>query len=122
MTQTMIPHPPRKSGRLLPFALAIIVSASGAHGQLAHSGPAQAIALAATLPPYDVVTVKQNKSDNGSFNMSIHDDRFTATNVPLKKLVEFAYDTKDDRIFGISGPVSSINFDVEAKVLGPAHP
>jgi uncharacterized protein (TIGR03435 family) len=114
-------HSPSKPGRPLSFVAAIVLCASVAHGQPGHSGPAQSIALAATLPAYDVVSVKQNKTSDGSFNMDISDsdDRFTATNVPLKTIVEVAYDLRDDQIFGISGPVSSVNFDVEAKVLGP---
>jgi len=103
------------------LALAIILSISAAHAQLAHKGPAANIALAATLTSFDVVTVKQNKTGDGSSRMNISDsdDRFTATNVPLKSIIEFAYDTKDNFIFGLSGPVTDLFFDVEAKMLGP---
>jgi uncharacterized protein (TIGR03435 family) len=103
------------------IAIAMVLSVAGAQGQLSHKGPAQTIALSATLPAYDVVTVKQNKTGDGSWGMDANDKagRFTAKNIPLKTLVEFAYDTKDDLIFGISGPVSSVNFDVEAKILQP---
>ena len=102
------------------LAVAILMSASATHAQLVHKGPAAEIALSATLAPFDVITVKQNKTGDGSFSMNISDsnDRFAATNVPLKSLIEFAYDTKDNLITGLSGPVSSLNFDVEAKMLG----
>jgi uncharacterized protein (TIGR03435 family) len=118
------PHPPSRSARLLLLALAILLSASGARAQLAHKGPAEAVALAATLPPFDVVSVKQhNPADESpneqSFGMGIHDDVFTATNVPLKNILEFAYDVKEDQISGLSGPVDSARFDIEAKVLAP---
>jgi len=42
---------------------------------------------------------------------------FTAINMPLKNILEFAYDVKEDLIFGLSGPVESARFDIEAKVL-----
>lgn len=116
----MMAHSPCRAARLLPIAVLVTLCAADAHGQLTHGGPAAAIALAATLPAYDVVSVKQDNSGNmESFNMSIHDDRFTASNVPLKEIVEFAYDIRDDLIFGLSGPVSSVSFNIEAKVIGP---
>jgi uncharacterized protein (TIGR03435 family) len=39
--------------------------------------------------------------------------------VPLEMIVEFAYDIKSDQISGLSGPVSSAHFDINAKVLAP---
>ena len=118
------PHPARKSAKCLTFALALLLSASGARAQLAHKGPAEAVALAASLPPFDVVSIKQhNPADESpneqSFGMGIHNELFTATNVPLKNILEFAYDVKEDQISGLSGPVSSAHFDIEAKVLAP---
>src|ERR1035438_2183188 len=118
----MILHPSQRSARLLSFAVALLVIPATAHAQLKHEGPAKAIALAATLPPYDVVSVKLHNSANESpneqsANMSISNDIFTATNMPLESIVEFAYDVKGDMISGISGPVESARFDIEAKVL-----
>jgi uncharacterized protein (TIGR03435 family) len=89
---------------------------------LKHEGPAKAIALAATLPSYDVVSIKLHNSANDPINqisatMSIRDDVFTASNMPLKNILEFAYDVKEDLISGLSGPVESARFDIEAKVL-----
>jgi len=120
----LAPHPARKSAKCLTFALALLLSASGASAQLAHEGPEKAIALAASLSPYDVVSVKQhNPADESpnqqSFGMGIHDTVFSATNVPLKNIIEFSYDVKEDQISGLSGPVDSAHFDIEAKVLAP---
>jgi len=89
---------------------------------LEHGGPAKAIARAATLAPYDIVSIKphnptKDSPTSQSFNMSIHDDVFTADNLPLDMLIEFAYDVKADMISGLSGPVSSAHFDIEAKVV-----
>jgi uncharacterized protein (TIGR03435 family) len=93
-----------------------------ATAQLEHKGPAEAIALAATLPPYDVSSVRQHDSADASPNqqfgsMSIHDDIFTATNMSLEDIVKFAYDLKGDQISGLSGPVNSAHFDIMAKVV-----
>jgi uncharacterized protein (TIGR03435 family) len=108
--------------------LALLTALAGAtttlYGQLAHKGPASQIVLSQTLAPFDVISIRQHDTsrdppDQQSFNMSIHDDVFTATNVPLEMLVEFAYDIKSDQISGISGPVSSAHFDINAKVLAP---
>jgi bla regulator protein BlaR1 len=95
-----------------------------ARGQLAHGGPDKAIALAATVPPYDVVSIRPHNPaldppNSQSFSMNIHDNVLTASNVPLEMLIEFAYDVKSDMIFGLSGPVSSAHFDIEAKALPP---
>ena len=113
--------PSRRIGRLLAFA-GVLVLTSGASAQLEHGGPAKAIARAATVAPFDVVSIKPHNAANDSpnsqsFSMSINDTVLTASNVPLDMLVEFAYDVKADMISGLSGPVSSAHFDIEAKVV-----
>jgi bla regulator protein BlaR1 len=91
---------------------------SHAQAQLAHKGPAAAIALSETLPSYDVSSIRQNDSNVQSWGMGLHDNvLFTATNVPLKSIIAFAYDVKEDLVSGLSGPVSSVSFDITAKVL-----
>jgi uncharacterized protein (TIGR03435 family) len=75
------------------------------------------MALADSTPPYDVASVKQNKSADQSANMTIHDDVFEATNMTLSSIIEFAYDVRSDQISGLTGPVSSARFDIEAKVV-----
>jgi uncharacterized protein (TIGR03435 family) len=86
---------------------------------MAHKGPAETIALAASLPQYDVVSIKVNHSGRQSWNINAHDDRLIITNVPLKSILEFTYDIYQDLIFGVTGPVESANFDIEAKVVPP---
>ena len=112
-----------RHAQFLVFAATLLTIAS-AHAQLSHKGPINAIALAETTPPFDVISIKLHNPatdlpNEQSFNMSFHDDIFTASNVPLEMLVEFAYDIKSDQISGLSGPVSSAHFDIEAKVLAP---
>jgi uncharacterized protein (TIGR03435 family) len=108
---------PRKPARLLRSIVAVLLCAAAAHGQLKHEGPARTIALSATLPPYDIVSIKQNDSGLGSWGINLHEDHLAATNVLLINLIEFAYDTKEDLIFGLSGPVTSLHFNIDAKVL-----
>ena len=106
-------------GWLPLLAAVVLLSPAAAQAQLEHKGPREAMALADSTPPYDVASVKQNKSADQSGNMSIRDNVFTATNMPLSSIIEFAYDIRADQIIGLSGPVSSAHFDIEAKVVPP---
>jgi uncharacterized protein (TIGR03435 family) len=117
MTRTILP--PLNFAWLLPFAAALLLSIPSAHSQIEHKGPAASIALAATLPHYDVSTVKPNVSGSGGYSWGGHNDRFTATNVTLLQILELAYDINEDEIIGLTGPVSSAHFDIVARVLGP---
>jgi uncharacterized protein (TIGR03435 family) len=120
-------HSPRPNpAHLLFLAASVLLLQSTAPAQLAHEGPAKAIALAATLAPYDVISIKQNNSETESGSINIDDHGiFTVTNMPLQSIVEFAYDVKSDQISALSGPVNTARFDVTAKVLppddGPPH-
>jgi uncharacterized protein (TIGR03435 family) len=112
----------RSTCSFLATAIALIFTTSVTQAQLKHVGPTKSITQAATLPPYDVISIKQHDSTHDSpneqtSNMSIGDNVLRATNVPLFMLIEFAYDVKEDMISGLTGPVSSAHFDIEAKVL-----
>jgi uncharacterized protein (TIGR03435 family) len=100
---------------LLLAALALAITPSPLYAQ----SPAASATPAVKCLAYDVVSIKQNKSDDHSTSVSTNNNYFSATNISLKKLIEFAYDIREDMISGISGPVESARFDVEAKVLGP---
>jgi uncharacterized protein (TIGR03435 family) len=104
----------------LLLAIAGLSFAPAAQGQLAHNGPTKAIALSQTLQPYDVVSIRKNDSgaDNGNWDIDDH-GIFTAKNVPVASIIEFAYDIKSDQIIGLTGPVGSARFSVTAKVLPP---
>jgi uncharacterized protein (TIGR03435 family) len=118
MTQGTLSGPAGYLRILLLFITSMLLPAA-ALSQLTHKGPANEIALAKTLAPFDVVSVKQNNSGDGSWGINIHDNTLTATNVPLEMLIEFAYDLKEDLISGLSGPVNSAHFDVVAKIVPP---
>ena len=78
----MIAHLQRMSCRLLLVAVAMLLCASIARAQIAHEGPAKAIALAATLQPYDVVSIKENKSGDQSGYVNIDDRGIFTVMVP----------------------------------------
>jgi uncharacterized protein (TIGR03435 family) len=118
MPQSDAQYSARRLGALLIFVA--LVSLPYADAQLVHKGPANAIALSKTLAPYDVVSVKENKTNADSAKMNIDDHGiFTATNMPLEAVIEFAYDVKENQISGLTGPVNSARFDIVAKVLQP---
>jgi uncharacterized protein (TIGR03435 family) len=80
-------------------------------------------------PAFEVASVKPNKS--GSLGIQIDvpgSDRFTATNVPLRDLIRFAYDIQDIRLVGGPDWIRSERFDIVAKAeqpfpsWGPAGP
>jgi uncharacterized protein (TIGR03435 family) len=69
-----------------------------------------------TLPAFDVITVKPN-SNGDRPSIDFDGDSFSATNISVKMLVLFAYDLKDDQLFGIPKWANELRFDMKAKVL-----
>jgi uncharacterized protein (TIGR03435 family) len=113
----LIPPSLRTIALTLSFPCTIFCACT-AHAQLAHKGPQAAIALSQTLPPYDVTSIRVNNAgDDISYGIHAGIDRFDATAIQLRTLLEYAYDVKPDLIIGLSGPVDSVRFDIEAKVI-----
>jgi uncharacterized protein (TIGR03435 family) len=110
MTKHAARNPPRSQ---LWIGLAALLLAA-APRMLAQPPKAAAPAYA-----YDVVSIHQNKTESGDTDITLGHNRFSATNVTFKQLLEVAYNIREDMISGISGPVESARFDVEAKVLPP---
>jgi uncharacterized protein (TIGR03435 family) len=68
---------------------------------------------------YDVVSIKPNKPEGDKFMIRIQTggDRYSATGISLKGLIQYAYNLKmEDQISGLTGPLSSARFDIEAKI------
>ena len=110
----------RGGKRLLLLAVAIAFLIPNAVGQVnvPQSGSASlAESTSAKLPAYDVVSIKLNKSGSGSTDIDTNDNRYSAKNLSLKDLLENAYGIKKDLISGVTGPVASAPFDVEAKIV-----
>lgn len=95
-----------------------------------------AAAVAAQSPPpaprtpaFEVASVKPNQSGGLGIQLNLPAaDRFTATNVPLRELIRFAYDVQDTRLVGGPDWIRSERFDIVAKAeqplpaWGPAGP
>jgi uncharacterized protein (TIGR03435 family) len=80
-------------------------------------------------PAFEVASVKPNQSGSLAIQLNTPGpDRFTATNVPLRDLIRFAYDVQDTRLVGGPDWIRSERFDVVAKseqpfpAWGPAGP
>jgi uncharacterized protein (TIGR03435 family) len=101
------------------FVAAILFVACKVPAQRSHNGPVKTIATARTLQPFDIVSVKQNKTGSPAY-IDIDDKGiFTAVDVPLEAIIDAAYDIKPDQIVGLTGPVTSARFDITAKMLPP---
>jgi uncharacterized protein (TIGR03435 family) len=78
---------------------------------------AKSIALAARLPAYDVVSIHQNKSGTDDSSLDTAHDGVVIKNASFPEIIEFAYNIASfDLISGISGPVDSARFDINAKI------
>jgi uncharacterized protein (TIGR03435 family) len=80
---------------------------------------AKAIVMAARLPAYDVVSIRENKSGNGDSSLDATGEGVVIKNAPFREIVEFAYNIASfDLISGIPDPLDSARFDVRAKIAG----
>ena len=81
------------------------------------SSRSTSIPAASAPPTFEVAAIRQNKSGSGSSQSNTTNDRFTATNVSLKSLMQYeAYGIPASRILGGPAWVSSTKFDIEAKM------
>jgi uncharacterized protein (TIGR03435 family) len=71
--------------------------------------------LAAT---YDVVTIKPNRN-GGRPDSDTNEDSFVAKNFTLRALLGEAYGIRGDLISKVPGPVGTVRFNVEAKIVDP---
>ena len=72
----------------------------------------------AELPTFEVASVRVNHSDVRRFSFNPRKDGFSAANVSLRMLVEYAYRVQDFQILGGPSWLSSTRFDVEARAQG----
>ena len=73
----------------------------------------------ANSPVFDVAAIRQNNSDHTARShiySSPGDGSFRAINVPMRMLLQFAFGLPETRIFGGPDWLSSIKFDVDARV------
>lgn len=90
-----------------------------AAGWLAVAAPllGQSAAPGAAAPTFDVVSIRPNHSGNGMIRMQTLADRYSATGMPMKGLIQFAYNIRmQEQVSGVTGPVGAARFDIEAKM------
>jgi uncharacterized protein (TIGR03435 family) len=69
-----------------------------------------------TPPSYEVVSIKPNKSGPGMMRVMANGDRFSATNISLRGLIQYAYNIRmQEQVSGLSGWADSAAYDIEAK-------
>ena len=69
------------------------------------------------LPAFDVVSVRVNDKGGQGIGIDVEKNSFTATNVTLMDLMMEAYGVKSELISGGPGWVTSVRYNVQAKVL-----
>jgi bla regulator protein BlaR1 len=73
-------------------------------------------AAGTSSPSFEVASVKLNRSGARNIMLNIRPGgRFIANNVPLKMLLEQAYQVKDSQLLGAPDWINSDHYDIEAK-------
>jgi uncharacterized protein (TIGR03435 family) len=98
--------------------LLVLPSAGGqvSPAQSAPNPPSETAAVSA--PVFDVAAIRQNNSDHTARShifSSPYDGQFKAINVPLKMLLQFAFDLPESRILNAPAWVDTTKFDIQAK-------
>lgn len=77
---------------------------------------AAAVAQSGSATAFDVVSVKPNRSVSNGSSTHSDNDRFAATNLSLRSMVQSAYGLQTpDQVSGLPGWANSVNFDIQAK-------
>src|SRR5277367_281237 len=101
---------------LLVVAGSMAVATPSVLGQ-GSPAPAPQVATAdIKVPIFDVVSVKQNKSESGMIRVMTKSDGYSATNISLKMLIQEAYGIREDLISGVPNWAESARYDIDAKV------
>jgi bla regulator protein BlaR1 len=110
---------PQARSLLLALALLSPAAISQPTAKKQINPAAKAIADAAKLPHYDVISIHVNKSGTDDSELDTLDNRFVAKNTSMRDIIQSAYNLDiSDLISGLSGPAASAHFDIEAKILG----
>lgn len=105
------------------FLLALVVAGLMPAGSLSAqatpaqaSAPSQASETAATMPKFEVASIKPTRSGNPMTRFMLTPGRLNLVGVPTKMIIEMAYNLKsDDQIVGAPSWVNSERFDIDAK-------
>lgn len=78
---------------------------------------AKFVTMAAKLPAYDIVSVRQNKSGTEDSSLDTTKDGIVIENASFPEILEFAYNIASfELISDIPGSVASARFDIRAKI------
>jgi len=66
------------------------------------------------LPSFEAASVKPNRSGGGMIRLNNTPGRFSATNVTVKLLIEYAYNIKDPQLSGGPAWIATDHYDIEA--------
>ena len=83
---------------------------------VAGTGVARPAGAASQRPAFEVASIKPNHSGLRSGSFGWTGDRFIATNIPLKNLIEYAYRVKGFQLSGDPSWAGSEGYDIDAKV------
>lgn len=86
----------------------------------ANSPQNRASSLAGNMQPsdkrFEVASIKPNKSGSGGMALMMEPGRFTATNIPIRLIIKFAYNLQSDaQLTGGPGWINSEKYDIEGK-------
>jgi uncharacterized protein (TIGR03435 family) len=82
----------------------------------AASNPVQHTASVSQVYEYEISSIKPYKSGNGDVGFHYNPEGFTATNVSLPFLLQFAFGVHSDQIVGLPNSIASETFEVEARM------
>ncbi len=113
----------RKLLLLVTGLSAIVAVGLPSPARLRAQAQAPAAADAPANPVFEVASVKQNRSGEGFIRVGMAPGgRFTATNVPLRQLIQLAYQIQPFQIVGGPNWIASDRFDIVAKAAGDVPP
>jgi uncharacterized protein (TIGR03435 family) len=119
MIQRLVPKLIFGRGLSLLLAGSMTIVAPSVLGQENATSNAAAVASTnVTVPAFDVVSIKQDKSDSRMIRMRNTSDGYSAANVSLKLLIASAYGVREDLLSGVPGWAESARYDIDAKVAG----
>jgi len=89
-----------------PLLFGLANSQNGTDSQATGSGP---------LPSFEVASIKLNNSGDRRVRLATPPGRFTAENVSVKTLIEYAYNVRELQLAGGPSWIDSERYDIDAK-------
>jgi uncharacterized protein (TIGR03435 family) len=98
----------------ITLVVPLVVGALIAPRLLAQSS-SQAPASAGDRPTFEVISIKPSPAGDVRVSMGVPPGRFVTIGFTTKRLIEFAYNLKDDRLSGGPSWINSERYDIDAK-------